>query len=218
MQPARVADEPMGNAGRAPLVAIVDDHPGARASTANLLENEGYRVLRFASGDEFLDTRFAFDPDCILLDLLMPGRNGLDVLRALATRLVRPPTLILSGHCDLELAVEAMKLGAADFIRKPCPTRHLLGAVAKLTVHVEQARELHCTDRQTILRVEALTGRQRQVLGCIVRGLPNKLIAWELKLSVRTVECYRAELLKRLGVRSIAEAIRIALAAGLDGE
>jgi two-component system response regulator FixJ len=218
MHLAAVAGRSVYQARSGPVVAIVDDDPSARASTGALLEGEGYRVVRFASGDQFLEACLPEHLVCVLLDIRMPGRSGLDVLRLLSERTVRPPTLMLSGHADLELAVEAMKLGAVDFLRKPCPPRQLLRAVAHLAAVVERSRDQNEVDREMHRLVEALTKRQRQVLEGIVRGLPNKLIAWELQLSVRTVECYRADLLRRLGVRSIAEAVRIALAAGLDGE
>ena len=199
-----------------PVVAVIDDDQPTRASTSDLLRGERYRVLSFASGDDFIHASLPDDLACILLDLFMPGRSGLDVLRELSARQASPPTLILSGQGSLDIAVEAMKLGAVDFIQKPCPPTTLLRAVSELTTRHEQARELLIADREMRLLMEALSRRQRQVLDCIVRGLPNKLIAHELRLSVRTIESYRADLLRRLGVRSIAEAVRIALAGGLE--
>lgn len=201
-----------------PIVAIVDDNQSARASTGYLLESEGYRVLSFPSGDAFLEAcPSEKNLACVLLDMQMPGRNGLDVLRELAVRADRPPALMLSGHADLELVVAAMRLGAVDFIQKPYPPRQLLRALENLAVLDEQPSAQRPDSREMVRLVEALSNRQRQILDGIVRGKPNKIIAWELQLSVRTVESYRADLLRRLGVRSIAEAVRIALAAGLDG-
>jgi two-component system response regulator FixJ len=197
------------------VVAIVDDDLSVRVSTADLLESESYRVLAFASGDAFLGARLPDNLACILLDMRMPGRSGLDILRAMSERTVRPPTLILSGHPDLEMAVAAMKLGAVDFLQKPCPPRTLLRAVAELTALAERSRERSSAHREMSHLVDALSKRQRQILDGIVRGHPNKTIARDLQLSVRTVESYRADLFKRLGVRTIAEAVRIGLAAGI---
>jgi two-component system response regulator FixJ len=200
-----------------PAVAIVDDNPSARASTGWLLEGEGYRVLSFASGDAFLDSCPIETLACVLLDMQMPGRDGLDVLRVLAQRTSRPPTLVLSGHAHLDMVVAAMKLGAVDFIQKPFVPRQLLRALTGLTASVAQASGPRPVDPEMARLVDALSRRQKQILEGIVRGQPNKIMAWELQLSIRTVESYRADLLRRLGVRSVAEAVRIALAAGMDG-
>lgn len=196
-------------------IAIVDDDDAVRVSTARLLESAGHRVLSFASGDEFLQARLPDHLDCILLDMRMPGLSGLDVLRALGEHEHAPSVLVLTGHGDIPMAVEAMKLGAIDFIEKPYAPKALLAAVDSASEHHEQLRETMAGNREAQALVEALSERQRQVLAGIVKGRPNKLIAYDLDLSIRTVEAYRAQLLDRLGVRSTAEAVRIAIAAGL---
>lgn len=196
-------------------VAIVDDDDAVRHSTALLIERAGHRVRAFASGDDFLE-RPPEHLDCVLLDLKMPGRSGLDVLRILARSGDAPSVLVLTGHGDIALAVEAMKLGAADFFEKPFLPAALLAGIEHACALRAQPRASEAARREAAARLALLSERQRQVLCGIVKGQPNKIIAWELGLSIRTVESYRAELLIKLGVRGIAEAVRLALAAGLD--
>lgn len=217
--PPATAD-PFGSRARAHqvagrLVAIIDDDDGARLSTAWLLEGEGYRVLPFASGDAFLDRRLPEPPACLLLDLRMPGRNGLDVLRALGARDDAPPVLVLTGHADLSMAVAAMKLKAIDVILKPYQPHRLLEAIEAASAQREEADAARAARNRACQLIDGLSERQRQVLAGVVRGRANKLIAWELGLSIRTVETYRAQMLERLGVHGTAEAVRVAIAAGM---
>lgn len=197
-----------------PVVAIVDDDEAVRRSTAALLERAGYRVREFESGDAFLAAQFPGDSDCILLDLRMPGTGGLDVLRILGTWETMPPVLVMTGHGAVREAVEAMKLGAADFLEKPYPAEALLTVIGK-ALEAEPAAKAGAVDANAAAKVVLLSQRQTQVLGGMLKGKPNKVMAYELGLSIRTVEAYRAQLLDKLGVRSTAEAIRIAIAAGM---
>ena len=164
----------------------------------------------------FWRRKFQSALDVALLDMHMPGRNGLDVLRALAAREDAPAVLVLTGHGDIAMAVEAMKLKAADFLQKPYPPVALLETLESTLAEREQGRAARTPNSRARAQVDALTPRQRQVLAGIVRGQANKTIAWELGLSVRTIEDYRAQLLERLGVRCTAEAIRIGLDAGIN--
>lgn len=199
-----------------PVVAVIDDDERVRQSTVWLLEGAGYRVLSFVSGDAFLAAEMPERLDVALLDMHMPGRNGLDVLRVLAARQDAPCVIVLTGHGDVAMAVEAMKLKAADFLQKPYPPLALLEALEDALATRDQMRSARTPNSTARALVAALAPRQRQVLAGIVRGLANKTIAWELGLSVRTVEDYRAQLLDRLGARCTAEAIRIGLDAGID--
>ena len=199
-----------------PVVAVVDDDERVRQSTVWLLERAGYRVLPYVSGDAFLAAEMPDRLDVALLDMHMPGRNGLEVLRVLAARDDAPAVLVLTGHGDIAMAVEAMKLKAADFLQKPYPPLALLEVLEDALAARELLRAARTPNCRARALVEALPPRQRQVLTGIVRGLANKTIAWELGLSVRTVEDYRAQLLERLGVRCTAEAIRIGLDAGIN--
>ena len=192
-----------------PVIAVIDDDGAARDSLAFFLQSEGYRTLGFAGGEAFLEARLPELVGCVLLDMRMPGLSGLDVLHALAGRDDGPAVLVLTGHGDVAMAVQAMKLGALDFIEKPYRPAGLVRAIERAAAL--QARRM--ARRAAAARVEGLSRRQREVLAGIAAGRPNKIIAFELGLSVRTVEAYRAQLFERLGVRNTAEAVRLALAA-----
>jgi two-component system, LuxR family, response regulator FixJ len=196
------------------VVAVVDDDDAVRKSTTALLERAGYRVRAFGSGDAFLAGQLPGDSDCILLDMRMPGTNGLGVLKALGDWESMPKVLVLTGHGAVSDAVEAMKLGAADFLEKPYPAQSLLQAIDQ-ALNARPKPKPGAADPDAVAKVESLSQRQLQVLRGILKGQPNKIIAYELALSIRTVEAYRAQLLEKLGVRGTADAVRIGIAAGL---
>ncbi len=197
------------------VVAIVDDDEAVRLSTAGLLKRAGHSVAAYASGSEFLAALLPPDLCCVLLDMRMPGMDGLAVMRALQEREQPPPVLVLTGHGDIALAVEAMKLGAVDFLEKPYLPAALMEAIGLACSRVGQAGDGQPVSREAQEKVEALSMRQRDVLRGILNGQPNKIIAWQLGLSIRTVEAYRAQMLDKLGVRGTAEAVRLAIAAGM---
>ena len=194
-------------------VAIVDD-VAASASTASFLEQAGYKVRTFASGDEFLAARPPGDWDCVVLAMHTAGMNGIGLLKALGAGESMIPVLVLTGQGAIAEAVEAMKLGAADFLEKPYPAEAFLEAVGRALASGPR-RKKAVVDREAAARITALPQRQAQVLRGILKGQPNKIIAYELGLSIRTVEAYRAQLLERLGVRGTAAAVRLAVAAGM---
>ena len=198
-----------------PAVALVDGDRAGRLSMAAFLEGQGYRVLPFACGETFLAARPPEPLACLLLDFRMAGPGALDVLRALAGRDDAPSALVLAGRGEVALAVEAMKLNAADVLERPCPPRVLLRALERAAALRGQARAARAETSEARALIDALPPRHRQILAGMVAGSANKVIAWQLGLSVRTVEAYRARLIARLGVRRTAEVIRIAVAAGL---
>lgn len=199
-------------------VVVVDDDPAVRDSTATMLQQAGHRVHSFESGDALIDAGVPPDADIVLLDIMMPGRNGLDTLRELGKTRNLPPVVVLTGHGDIPLAVEAMKLGAAEFLEKPYPMRSLLQLVSTLERSAPADAEKDPQRQDAIAKIERLTSRQREVLKGMALGEPSKVTAHRLGLSVRTVEAYRSNLFERLGVRGMAEAVRIAVLAGLlDG-
>jgi two-component system response regulator FixJ len=199
----------------AALLALVDDDNDLRRSTGDLLKAEGYRVLSFTNGAEFI----ASDPDgrlsCILLDIGMPGLDGIGVLQALGERGLRVPVLVITGQGDIPTAVKAMRLGAVNFIEKPYAADELLRAVREALDGPAPRRMLPPDGGQARTRVASLTERQRNVLLGVMKGQANKMIAFELGLSVRTVESYRAQMLEKLGASGTAEAVRMGIAAGL---
>lgn len=196
------------------LVAIVDDDAAVRESTAALLRSAEFNVVLFESGDTFLDD--GLDRiDCVLLDMRMPGADGIEVLRQLGERAAFPPVVVLTGHGELSLAVEAMKLGAVDFLEKPYEASLLLGAL-KVAISNRQSQYSQVVpSNEALAQIKKLSVRQREVLCGLLAGHPNKIMAWKMGLSVRTIEAHRADVMARLQVRSVAEAVQIALAAGL---
>jgi two-component system response regulator FixJ len=195
---------------------IVDDDVDVRESAALLLDAAGYSVLTHPSGVEFLETFDASIPCCILLDIHMPAMDGLAVQRQLAERGVAYPVIVLTGQGDISIAVQAMKNGAFEFLEKPYLNEVLLAAVRDAFARLESTHEDRVMTAESKLLIARLTGRETQVMQGLLAGLPNKLIAYELSISVRTVEIYRANVMEKLDARSLSTAVRIALAAGVE--
>ncbi|MFN3389426.1 MAG: response regulator FixJ [Allosphingosinicella sp.] len=206
----------MSDTGR--TIHLVDDDEAVRRSASFLLRTSGYLVKTYASGVEFLAVAKEAVPGCILLDVRMPEMDGLEVQKALKERGVLMPVIVLTGHGDITIAVQAMKEGAVDFIEKPFDKTILFNAIEEGFARIEQAGRRHARAEEAKVRLDALTGRERDVLKGLVRGHPNKTIAYDLGISPRTVEIHRANLMAKLDVSSLSEALRIAFAAGLEGE
>lgn len=202
----------------AALIAVVDDDDDLRRSTGDLLRAENYRVQSFTNGAEFVATDPGPQFACILLDIEMPGLDGIGVLMALRDRGLRVPVIVVTGVGDVPIAVKAMRLGAVNFIEKPYAPDDLLRSVREALDGPGPRHLLPADGGQARAKVAALTERQRCVLKGVMSGQVNKVIAWELGLSVRTVESYRAQMLEKLGVKSTAEAVRMGIAAGLANE
>lgn len=197
---------------------VVDDDPGVRDATALLLETAGFDVTPYESGEAFLGSASLHAEGCVLLDVRLPGVGGLEVQRLLAQLGSRLSVVILTGYADIPSSVAAMRAGACDFIEKPYQPDRLIAAVDGALIEGSAAGGApHVTrPRQVAGRlVDALSPRQRQVLHGLVAGLSNKTIARDLELSPRTVEMHRADMMERLGVASLSEALRIAYDAGL---
>ena len=199
-------------------IAIVDDDEAVRRSTSEIVRRSGFQIKMFESGDDFIASQNQEPLSCILLDLHMPGKDGLAVLAVLRERGNSPPVIVITAHGDLAVAIDAMKLGACDFLEKPYQAADLMTAIKAALDGNLGAADANAFRADAIARVDTLTPRQRQVLIGILQGRPNKIIAFELALSIRTVETYRAQLLEKLNVRGTAEAVRLALAAGLAEE
>lgn len=194
------------------IVAVVDDNDEFRLATVKLFERSGLGVRPFASGDELL-AKLPADLRCVLLDLRMPGMDALDVIRELNSRAPDAKVVVLTGHGDIRLAVQAMRLGASDFLTKPCSGKVLLESIQHALREATTVGPAIDPDAKALLNT--LTHRQRDVLRGILKGHQNKVIAWELGLSVRTVEAYRTTLLSRMRVHGTAELVRTALAGGM---
>jgi two-component system, LuxR family, response regulator FixJ len=198
-------------------VHLVDDDEAIRRSASFMLRTSGLVVKTYASGVEFLEVAKEAAPGCILLDVRMPGMDGIEVQHALQERGVFLPVIVMTGHGDISVAVDAMKAGAVDFIEKPFEKATLLGALEAGFERLDQAGKRFERAEEAKARLEVLTARERDVLEGLVRGHPNKTIAYDLGISPRTVEIHRANLMTKLEVASLSEALRIAFAAGLGG-
>ena len=197
---------------------VVDDDEAVRDSLAVMLEAEGLAVEAFASGRALLEALAPGQrPGCVVADVRMPDMDGLELLdRLMARDGGRPPVIIVTGHGDVPMAVRAMKAGAVDFIEKPFTPELILDTVRR---HLEGPREA-CAEApgeggEVALRLGRLTPRERDVLEQLVIGRPNKVIAYELGISPRTVEIHRARVMEKMGARSLSHLVRMALAVGI---
>jgi two-component system response regulator FixJ len=194
-----------------PTVFVVDDDAGVRDSLQALLEAAGRRVETFASAKVFLET---FDParrGCLLLDVRMPGMSGMELQAKLADASFVLPVIIMTGHGDVAMAVEAMKCGAVDFLEKPFKEAALLEAILRAMERGRQAWEHEALAAQRLNQLALLTAREREVFSRLVEGKANKVIADELGISPRTVEIHRARVMDKLGVRTLPDLVRVAL-------
>ncbi|HEU4695575.1 MAG TPA: response regulator FixJ [Sphingomicrobium sp.] len=194
-------------------VHLVDDDASVRRSVGFMLKTSGHRVETYESGAELLKNRAQLEQGCILLDIRMPGMDGLEVQQALKDKGVGLPVIIMTGHGDVTLAVRAMKAGAVDFIEKPFAKDALLASLEEGFRRLSRKEATQDRRMDAEVRLQALTPRERDVLDGLAQGLPNKTIAYDLGISPRTVEIHRANLMAKLGVRSLSEALRIAFAA-----
>jgi two-component system, LuxR family, response regulator FixJ len=206
----------MADANR--TIHLVDDDEAIRRSVSFMLRTSGYLVKTYTSGVEFLGLAKDAVTGCILLDVRMPEMDGLEVQQALKDKGVLMPVIVLTGHGDINLAVQAMKAGAVDFIEKPFEKSVLIGAIEEGFARIDQAGRRHARADEAKVRLEELTPREYDVLQGLVRGHPNKTIAYDLGISPRTVEIHRANLMGKLDVPSLSEALRIAFSAGLGDD
>jgi len=195
------------------LVHLVDDDAAIRRSVGFMLKTSGHRVESYESGADLLKSSASLSEGCILLDIRMPGMDGLEVQQALQDKGIGLPVIIMTGHGDVSLAVKAMKAGAVDFIEKPFEKQALLASLDEGFDRLSRKEATGERQRDAELRLQGLTARERDVLDGLAQGLPNKTIGYDLGISPRTVEIHRANLMSKLGVRSLSEALRIAFAA-----
>ena len=198
------------------LIFVVDDDDAVRASLRALLETAGYRTARFGSGVAFLDSLDTGRGACVLLDVKMPELDGLEVQRRLNERGVMLPVIIITGHGDIAMAVQAMRAGAVDFLEKPVSRDRLLETVAR-AIEIGRNAGQDRRERSDIdTRLEALTSREREVLEQLVMGRTNKVVAHELGISSRTVEVYRRNVMAKMDADSLSHLVRMTLVAGVD--
>ncbi|MBW8840881.1 MAG: response regulator [Sphingomonadales bacterium] len=198
-------------------IYLIDDDDAVRASLHGLLSLRSDLVVRnFRSGDQFLDGVAELESGVLLLDYHMPGKNGIEVLQQLGSSSPgRFLTIILTGEGNIDIAVQAMKSGAFDFLEKPYKADALMEAIDKAFDRMEHDSAGSAQIETARAKVAVLSPRERDVLTGLIEGRSNKIIAYDLAISPRTVEIYRANLMTKMGVRSLSEALRVAFAAGL---
>jgi two-component system response regulator FixJ len=197
-----------------PVIHIVDDDEAMRDSLSFLLEVQGYRVRVYDSALTFLATLNGDPIDCVVTDIRMPGMTGLELVRKLKDQAAECPVIVMTGHGDVPLAVEAMKAGVVDFIEKPFSNEDFIAAISA-ALESRAGSDAKGVRSAALEKLEGLSPREREVLMGIVAGKMNKMIAFELEISPRTVEIYRANLMSKTGARNVSELMRLALSAGL---
>ena len=202
-----------------PVVHVIDDDDAARDALRFLLEAAGLTARVYESAAVFLERIDQIEPGCVITDVRMPEISGIELLQRLKDTAVRLPVIVITGHGDISLAVEAMKLGAIDFFEKPYDDEALLAAVRPALNRQEDETKRESLKIEIRSRLAELTTREAQVLKGLVAGKPNKIIAFDLEISPRTVEIYRANVMTKMNAASLSELVRMAILAGaLDGD
>jgi two-component system, LuxR family, response regulator FixJ len=197
------------------VVHVIDDDEASRESLSFLLKTAQIEVQAYASASVFLDLIPDVSSACVVTDVRMPGMSGIDLLRRLKELDVDVPVIVITGHGDVPLAVEAMKMGAADFLEKPFDDEVLLASVRSALRYRDGEKKRHTERAEIDTRLAALSKRERDVLAGLVAGRANKQIAYDLGISPRTVEIYRANLMNKMQAGSLSELVRMALIAGM---
>jgi len=195
-------------------IHVIDDDEAARDSLGFLFDSAGFEVQAHESATAFLQGPWVDTAACIVTDVRMPDMSGLELLRELRARGVNAPVIVITGHGDVPLAVEAMKAGAFDFLEKPFDDDRLLDVVRLALQQVEGGQEEDGERAAIRAKIQRLSQRERQVLKRLVEGQLNKTIAWDLGISARTVEVYRAKLMAKMEAHAFADLVRMALLAG----
>jgi two-component system response regulator FixJ len=194
----------------APTIFLIDDHASVRDALGEMLSVFGYSVKAYESADAFLATVNKGEPGCIVADVKMPGTDGIGLVRELARRGIAMPVVLISGHADVPMAVDAIKSGAQDFIEKPVDDRQLVAAINRALAR----RDLQKSPSGIDARFARLTPRQIEIFDLVVEGFTSHTIAAKLNISVRTVESYRAEVMEKMQAESIAGLVRQAIRLG----
>ncbi len=196
-------------------VHIIDDDEALRDSLSFLLISANIPVATYGSAAAFLEALPGIATGCVVTDVRMPGMSGIDLLKELRNRTAALPVIMITGHADVPLAVTAMRLGAVDFLEKPFDDEVLIASVRSSLARQQEVDRGQAQRAQVQERLAALSARERQVLDGLVVGNPNKTIAFDLGISPRTVEIYRANLMTKMKAASLSDLVRMALVAGV---
>jgi len=196
-------------------VYVIDDDPAMRDSLDFLLGSAGFSVRVFDSAQVFLDELAKLEPGCVVTDVRMPGIDGMELLRRMRSGARKLPVIVMTGHGDVPLAVEAMKLGALDFLEKPFEDDRLIGMIETALSEQQDGSKSEAASAGMAARIASLTQRERQVMQGLVTGQSNKTIAREYDISPRTVEVYRANVMTKMQAGNLSELVRFAIRAGI---
>jgi two-component system response regulator FixJ len=202
----------MPNKGK---VYVIDDDDAMRDSLNFLLESAGFDVTLFDSALNFLDASAELEFGCVVSDVRMPGLDGIELLKRMKIQHGAFPIVIMTGHGDVPLAVEAMKLGALDFLEKPFEDDRLITTIEMAIREAEPAAKNETLTQDIVARIATLSPRERQVMEGLIAGLSNKLIARDHDISPRTIEVYRANVMTKMHANSLSELVRLAMRGGL---
>jgi FixJ family two-component response regulator len=193
-----------------PIVFVVDDDISVRESLELLIQNAGWQPELFESAQDFLSRPRVFVPNCLVLDITLPGLNGLDLQRHVAVDRPDMPIIFITGYGDVPMTVQAMKAGAVEFLTKPFNDAVLLSAIQNAIERSEMALRLEAEMRVLRGRYESLSRREREVMGLVVRGLLNKQVGFELGISEITVKAHRGQVMRKMNASSLADLVNIA--------
>lgn len=192
-----------------PTVHVIDDDEAARQSLAFLLDCAGLTVASYESAAEFLNAVPTMEPGCIITDVRMPGMSGVELIGRLKSLAVADPVIVITGHADVPLAIQAMKAGVADFLEKPFGDDAILNAVRSALARRTDVNLAKAERDRFVAMLETLSQREREVLNGLVEGRANKVIAFDLGISARTVEVYRANVMTKMKAGSLSELVRM---------
>jgi two-component system response regulator FixJ len=196
-------------------VYVIDDDEAMRDSLNFLLDTANFKVTLFETALAFLDALPSLEFGCVVSDVRMPGLDGIELLKRMKAGHSTFPIVIMTGHGDVPLAVEAMKLGAVDFLEKPFEDDRLVGMIETAIHEAEPAAKSEALTQDIAARIASLSPRERQVMDGLIAGLSNKLIARDYDISPRTIEVYRANVMTKMQANSLSELVRLAMRAGL---